>query len=192
MALLVLFAAFFSAVLLAVTSFARSFKEAQAYLIPLMLASIAPGMLSMIPGLKLQGPLVVTPLVNIVLLAARPVAAQRRPGDCSVGCHLDGPLRVGGNRRSRPNFRDRCHFVRQPRHVVGFVSPPKACRGRADTDERAALPGDHLPDVFSRVESAQSLDSSRVRRPAATGRCPSPVLVFLQIDWRWQCSTASI
>jgi sodium transport system permease protein len=68
-ALLVLFAAFFSAVLLAVTSFARSFKEAQAYLIPLMLASIAPGMLSMIPGLKLQGPLAVTPLVNIVLLA---------------------------------------------------------------------------------------------------------------------------
>ncbi len=36
--LLVLFAAFFSAVLLCLTSFARSFKEAQAYLIPLMLA----------------------------------------------------------------------------------------------------------------------------------------------------------
>jgi len=68
-ALLILFAAFFSAVLLAVTSFARSFKEAQAYLIPLMLVSIAPGMLSMIPDLKLEGPLVVTPLVNIVLLA---------------------------------------------------------------------------------------------------------------------------
>jgi ABC-2 type transport system permease protein/sodium transport system permease protein len=67
--LLVLFAAFFSAVLLAITSFARSFKEAQAYLIPLMLASITPGMLSMIPGLKLQGPLAVTPLLNIVLLA---------------------------------------------------------------------------------------------------------------------------
>jgi len=68
-ALLVLFAAFFSAVLLVVTSFARSFKEAQAYLIPLMLVSITPGMLSMIPGLRLQGPLVVTPLLNIVLLA---------------------------------------------------------------------------------------------------------------------------
>ena len=80
--LLVLFAAFFSAVLLAVTSFARSFKEAQAYLIPLMLASIAPGMLSMIPGLKLQGPLVVTPLVNIVLLARdllQHTASTRRP-----------------------------------------------------------------------------------------------------------------
>jgi ABC-2 type transport system permease protein/sodium transport system permease protein len=67
--LLVLFAAFFSAVLLAVTSFARSFKEAQAYLIPLMLLSFAPGMLSMIPGIKLQGPIVVAPLLNIVLLA---------------------------------------------------------------------------------------------------------------------------
>ena len=36
-ALLMLFAAFFSAVLLTLTSFARQFKEAQAYLIPLML-----------------------------------------------------------------------------------------------------------------------------------------------------------
>jgi sodium transport system permease protein len=67
--LLLLFAAFFSAVLLALTSFARSFKEAQAYLIPLMLASLAPGILGMMPGLRLEGPLVVTPLVNIVLLA---------------------------------------------------------------------------------------------------------------------------
>ena len=44
--LLLLFAAFFSAVLLALTSFARSFKEAQAYLIPLMLASLGPGLVA--------------------------------------------------------------------------------------------------------------------------------------------------
>jgi ABC-2 type transport system permease protein/sodium transport system permease protein len=68
-ALLLLFAAFFSAVLLCLTSFARSFKEAQAYLIPLMLVSLMPGILAMMPGLKLQGILVVLPLVNIVLLA---------------------------------------------------------------------------------------------------------------------------
>jgi len=68
-ALLVLFAAFFSAILLAVTSFARSFKEAQAYLIPLMLLSLAPGMMTLMPGLKFSGLLAVTPLVNIVLLA---------------------------------------------------------------------------------------------------------------------------
>ncbi|HKB41134.1 MAG TPA: ABC transporter permease subunit, partial [Gemmataceae bacterium] len=66
--LLLLFAAFFSAVLLAVTSFARSFKEAQAYLIPLMLVSLTPGMLSLMPGLKLEGPMRVVPLLNIVLL----------------------------------------------------------------------------------------------------------------------------
>ncbi|HYT89282.1 MAG TPA: type II CAAX endopeptidase family protein, partial [Gemmataceae bacterium] len=67
--LLLLFAAFFSAVLLAVTSFARSFKEAQAYLIPLMLVSLAPGLIGMMPGLKLEGLYAVTPLLNIVLLA---------------------------------------------------------------------------------------------------------------------------
>jgi ABC-type Na+ efflux pump permease subunit/membrane protease YdiL (CAAX protease family) len=65
--LLLLFAAFFSAVLLCITSFARSFKEAQAYLIPLMLVSLGPGVMGMIPGLKLAD-WAWAPLVNIVLL----------------------------------------------------------------------------------------------------------------------------
>ncbi len=67
-ALLILFAAFFSAMLLVLTSFARSFKEAQAYLIPLMLASLGPGLIGIMPGLELTGLLAVTPLLNIVLL----------------------------------------------------------------------------------------------------------------------------
>jgi ABC-2 type transport system permease protein/sodium transport system permease protein len=67
--LLVLFAVFFSAVLLAVTSFARSFKEAQAYLIPLMLLAISPGFFTLMPGMEMNTMLAVTPLVNIVLLA---------------------------------------------------------------------------------------------------------------------------
>ncbi|MEX2027792.1 MAG: CPBP family glutamic-type intramembrane protease, partial [Pirellulaceae bacterium] len=67
--LLVLFAAFFSAVLLAVTSFARSFKEAQAYLIPLMLLAISPGLFTLMPGIEMNGVLAVTPLLNMVLLA---------------------------------------------------------------------------------------------------------------------------
>ncbi len=69
LSLLILFAAFFSALLLAVTSFARSFKEAQAYLIPFMLLAIAPGFLSVMPGIELSGVLAVVPLVNMVLLA---------------------------------------------------------------------------------------------------------------------------
>ncbi len=68
-ALLILFASFFSAVLLVVTSFARSFKEAQAYLIPLMLVSLGPGLTGLMPGIKLAGALQVAPLVNVVLLA---------------------------------------------------------------------------------------------------------------------------
>ena len=77
--LLVLFAAFFSAVLLCVTSFARSFKEAQAYLIPLMLLSLAPGFVSVVPGLELNAWLSVTPLVNIVLLARDVLAGDVHP-----------------------------------------------------------------------------------------------------------------
>lgn len=80
--LLLLFAAFFSAVMLTVTSFAKSFKEAQAYLIPLVLLALAPGFLSLLPGLKLEGILAITPLANIVLLSrdllqhrAEPIAA---------------------------------------------------------------------------------------------------------------------
>lgn len=67
--LLVIFAAFFSAVLLCLTSFARSFKEAQAYLIPLMLISMAPGILGMVPNLKMTPLWAVIPLANIVLLS---------------------------------------------------------------------------------------------------------------------------
>src|SRR5206468_1203097 len=66
--LLVLFAAFFSAVLLVLTSFARSFKEAQAYLIPLMVVALLPGLVALYP-LSLSGVLTVVPLLNIVLLA---------------------------------------------------------------------------------------------------------------------------
>jgi ABC-type Na+ efflux pump permease subunit/membrane protease YdiL (CAAX protease family) len=68
-ALLILFAGFFSALLLAVTSYARSFKEAQAYLIPIILLSLAPGLMALTPGLSLNGPLAVAPMVNILLLA---------------------------------------------------------------------------------------------------------------------------
>lgn len=68
LALLVVFASFFSAVLLSITSFARSFREAQAWLIPLMLVSLAPGILSLMPGVNLTPGLALVPLVNIVLL----------------------------------------------------------------------------------------------------------------------------
>ncbi len=69
LALLILFTTFFSALLLAITSFARSFKEAQAYLIPVMLLALTPGVLSLLPGIQFTNLVATIPLVNIVLLA---------------------------------------------------------------------------------------------------------------------------
>ncbi|MEE2825065.1 MAG: ABC transporter permease subunit/CPBP intramembrane protease, partial [Planctomycetota bacterium] len=74
--LLLVFASFFSAVLLALTSFARSFKEAQAYLIPLMLVALAPAVLSLFPDIQMTFGLALVPLVNIILLGRDLVAGQ--------------------------------------------------------------------------------------------------------------------
>ncbi len=84
LALLILFASFFSAVLLALCSFARSFKEAQAYLIPLMLVCMTPGVMALLPGLPLAGPLAVVPLLNIVLLARDVLEGTATPAVASV------------------------------------------------------------------------------------------------------------
>ena len=67
--LLVIFASFFSAILLALCSFARSFKEAQAYLIPVMLLSLGPGLITLMPNVEFTSLLGVVPLVNILLLS---------------------------------------------------------------------------------------------------------------------------
>ncbi len=77
--LLVVLAAFFSATLLCLTSFARSFKEAQAYLIPLMLVAFAPGLLSLNPELETSALLSVIPLVNVVVTGRDLLAGEASP-----------------------------------------------------------------------------------------------------------------
>ncbi len=67
--LLILFAAFFSGCLLMVTSFARSFKEAQAYLVPLVLFSLGPGLIAMSPNIELTGFTSAVPMLNLLVLA---------------------------------------------------------------------------------------------------------------------------
>jgi ABC-2 type transport system permease protein/sodium transport system permease protein len=74
---LVVFAMFYSAVLLALTSAARSFKEAQAYLIPLMLLSIAPAIVTLLPGWELAGWPAVLPLLNMLLLSRDTISGAR-------------------------------------------------------------------------------------------------------------------
>lgn len=78
--LMIVFAAFFSAVLLSITSVARSFREAQAYLIPLMLISLTPGVFSLMPNLNMTPLLAVTPLVSTVLMARDVLQGHIQPG----------------------------------------------------------------------------------------------------------------
>lgn len=82
--LLLLFAGFFSAVLLTLASFARSFKEAQAYLIPLTLLSLGPGLLGIIPGIRLTPALAVTPVINMALLSRDLFEGQVAPEMAAV------------------------------------------------------------------------------------------------------------
>ena len=103
--LLTLTAGFFAAVVLAVTSAARSFKEAQAYLIPLMLCCLAPGGLALTPGVRLDVAWAAVPLVNLVLLSrevlggtADPLAAAAAilATVCYAGLALSVAARVFG------------------------------------------------------------------------------------------------
>ncbi len=63
------FAVLFSAIMLAVCCFARTFKEAQNYMMPVMMVAIVPAMVvSYMPTVQLEGPILVVPVVNVVIL----------------------------------------------------------------------------------------------------------------------------
>ena len=63
------FAVLFGGVMLAVCSFARTFKEAQNYMMPVMMAALLPAMVvSYMPTVKLEGVLLVLPVANVVVL----------------------------------------------------------------------------------------------------------------------------
>ena len=61
-------ATMFGAILLAVSSFARSFKEAQNYVMPVIMAALLPALISVLPGTELSGANLIIPVANIVLL----------------------------------------------------------------------------------------------------------------------------
>ncbi|NQS98047.1 MAG: ABC transporter permease [candidate division Zixibacteria bacterium] len=58
----------FSALLMAIAVFARSYREAQTYISPLMIVAILPAMVSYIPGIELTFKLAITPIVNVALI----------------------------------------------------------------------------------------------------------------------------
>lgn len=66
--LLLPLALFFSGLLLAVASFAANQKEAQIYCLPIYLVPVLGMMVVMMPGIELEGPLLLTPVINTALL----------------------------------------------------------------------------------------------------------------------------
>ncbi len=66
---LIPFAVLMSAIMIAVCSFARTFKEAQNYVTPVILAVLIPGGIAALPATRLEGIMLVMPVGNMVLLA---------------------------------------------------------------------------------------------------------------------------
>ena len=65
---LIPFAILMSAIMIAVCSFARTFKEAQNYVTPVILAVLIPGGIAAFPATRLEGVMLVMPVGNMVLL----------------------------------------------------------------------------------------------------------------------------
>ncbi len=66
---LIPFAVLMSAIMIAVCSYARTFKEAQNYVTPVILAVLIPGGIAALPATRLDGVMLVMPVGNMVLLA---------------------------------------------------------------------------------------------------------------------------
>jgi sodium transport system permease protein len=62
-------AVFFSAALLAISLFAKSFKEAQSYISPLMVFVVLPAVAALLPGVELTPALALVPVLNTSLVS---------------------------------------------------------------------------------------------------------------------------
>jgi sodium transport system permease protein len=61
-------AVLFSAVIFTVALFAKSYKEAQSYVTPLMIVVIMPAVVGMLPGIDLNATLALVPILNLSLV----------------------------------------------------------------------------------------------------------------------------
>ena len=67
-------AVLFSAVLMTISLFAKSYKEAQSYLTPMSIVVIIPAVAAVLPGVELTPKLALVPIVNVSLLCKELVA----------------------------------------------------------------------------------------------------------------------
>ncbi len=86
--------AFFAAILLSVSVFAKSYKEAQSIITPLELHGLIPVLIGIFPGIKLNAATALIPILNISLATKEIIAGTIAPLLMAEVC--PGPLRPGG------------------------------------------------------------------------------------------------
>jgi sodium transport system permease protein len=69
-------AVLFAAALLAISLFAKSFKEAQSYVSPLIMVIIMPAVIGMLPGVELNARLALVPILNVSLVSKELVSGE--------------------------------------------------------------------------------------------------------------------
>jgi sodium transport system permease protein len=67
---------FFAAILLSLSIIAKSFKEAQSILTPLMIVVIIPAFIGLLPGMELTGKTALIPILNVSLATKRIIAGN--------------------------------------------------------------------------------------------------------------------
>lgn len=77
--LMIPMAVFASALLVTVSISARSFKEAQSYVTPMLLAFIIPAMVTLVPGIKMNLALAFIPVVNLCLAMRDVLLGEHQP-----------------------------------------------------------------------------------------------------------------
>ncbi len=82
--LMIPIAAFFAAVLIAIAVNARSYKEAQSYVYPVIIAAIFPALTSMMPGLENSVKTALIPVVNVSLVLRDAFTGIYEPGMIAV------------------------------------------------------------------------------------------------------------
>ena len=92
---LIPFAVLMSAIMIAVCSFARTFKEAQNYVTPVILAVLIPGGIAALPATRLEGVMLVMPVGNMVLLARDLLLGANVPAAAVVMVLLSTTLYAG-------------------------------------------------------------------------------------------------
>jgi sodium transport system permease protein len=80
LSLLLPLAVFFAAVLLSLSIFAKSFKEAQSTITPLMIFIIVPAFIALMPGMTLDARTALIPILNVSLATKSIIAGTISPG----------------------------------------------------------------------------------------------------------------